>query len=74
MDREVRQIGPRQNWDGAKHGVDDVTDIPLLEPPTTDLPLVPDDLLKVVRVNAKQTDTRGYACKMHGLECSACGE
>ncbi len=25
-----------------------------IKPPTTDLPLVPDDLLKVVRVNAKQ--------------------
>ena len=46
MDGEVTQIRPRQNWDGAKHEVD-------LEPPTTDLPLVPDDLLKVVRVNAK---------------------
>ena len=45
-----------------------------LEPPTTYLPLVPEDLLKVVRVNAKQTDTRGYTCKMHRLECSACRE
>ena len=36
--------------------------------------LVPDELLKVVRVNAKQTDTRRYTCKMHRLECSACGE
>ena len=22
VDGEVRQIGPRQNWDGAKHGID----------------------------------------------------
>ena len=45
-----------------------------MAPPTTDLPRVPDDLLKVVRVKAKQTDTRGYTYKMHRLECSACGE
>ena len=45
-----------------------------IKPPTTDFPPVPDDILKVVRVNAKQTDTRRYTCKMHGLECSGCGE
>ena len=45
-----------------------------IKSPNTDFPPVPDDLLKVFRVNTKQTDTRRYTCKMHGLECSACGE
>ena len=45
-----------------------------IKPPTTDFPPVPDDILKVVRVNARQTDTRRYTYKMHMLECSACGE
>ncbi len=45
-----------------------------IKPPTTDFPPVSDDLRKVVRVNAKQTDTRRYTCKMRGLECSGCSE
>ena len=43
MDGEVGQIGPRQNWDGAKHGVD------LNHQQQICHKFVPDDLLKVVR-------------------------
>ena len=64
--------GSQTNWTQTKLGWRQTWG--WLEPPTTDLPLVPDDLLKVFRVNPKQTDTRGYTCKMHRLECSACRE
>ena len=64
--------GSQTNWTQTKLGWRQTWG--WLEPPTTDLPLVPDDLLKVVTVNAKQTDTRGYTYNMHRLECSVCGE
>ena len=65
-------LGSRTNWTQKKLGWHQTRG--RLEPPTTDVPPVPDDLLKVVRVNAKQTDTRRYTCNMHWLECSACDE
>ncbi|KAK6181967.1 hypothetical protein SNE40_009742 [Patella caerulea] len=43
---------------------------------TTDLPPVPEDLLRVIRCNCKtDCDTRRCTCRKHGLDCSAaCGE